>query len=77
MAKIISFASQKGGCGKSSVTTLVASVLAYREHKKVAVLDFDSRQKSLANARENELASITPKKEENGEYTCAEPRLYK
>jgi cellulose biosynthesis protein BcsQ len=77
MAKIISFASQKGGCGKSSVTTLVASVLAYREHKKVAVLDFDSRQKSLANARENELASITPKKEENGEYTCADPRLYK
>ena len=43
-AKIISFASQKGGVGKSTVLMLTASALYRRTNKKVLVIDCDPQR---------------------------------
>ncbi|MCP5762177.1 ParA family protein, partial [Klebsiella pneumoniae] len=43
----IAFSSQKGGVGKSTFTTLVASLLHYRLGYNVAVFDCDFPQHSL------------------------------
>ncbi|RZJ91607.1 MAG: ParA family protein [Chryseobacterium sp.] len=45
--KFIAFASQKGGVGKSTFTTLVASTLHYRMGYNVVVFDADFPQHSL------------------------------
>ena len=45
----ISFSTQKGGVGKSTMTTLLASVLHYRLGYNVLVLDCDFPQHSLGN----------------------------
>lgn len=39
--KVISFFSEKGGTGKTTLTVLMASYLAYHEHRKVYVMDCD------------------------------------
>ncbi|UZR99989.1 ParA family protein [Chondrinema litorale] len=44
MAKIISFATQKGGSGKSTLVVLTASALAYRKNLKIKILDTDPQQ---------------------------------
>ena len=44
---IIAFATQKGGAGKSTITTHTASVLAYHYGYKVAVVDCDYPQNTL------------------------------
>lgn len=43
MNKIIAFANQKGGCGKSTLCLLLANYLAYRK-KNVCVIDTDIQQ---------------------------------
>ncbi|GIQ60960.1 conjugal transfer protein TraA [Flavobacterium collinsii] len=54
----ISFSTQKGGVGKSTMTTLVASVLHYRLGFNVVVLDCDFPQYSLTNMRERDKKTI-------------------
>lgn len=58
MGKIISVAGQKGGCGKSSITVLLASMLAYKFGKKVLVIDADSTQHTLQNCREDDISAV-------------------
>lgn len=54
MAKIISFCSQKGGVGKTSITAHVATYYAQVEHVPVTVFDCDFPQHSLLSIRESE-----------------------
>lgn len=70
--KIISIASQKGGCGKSSITIMLASHLAYNENKKVAIIDADTRQKTIYNQRERNLDSIQVSTDEDGNQTVSD-----
>jgi cellulose biosynthesis protein BcsQ len=58
----ISFATQKGGAGKSSFTILVASIAHYVLKYNVAIIDCDYPQLSIANMRKRELGNI-PKNE--------------
>lgn len=51
----VAFATQKGGAGKSTLTTLVASYLYYVEGIEVAVVDCDDPQHSLNIYREHDL----------------------
>lgn len=54
----ISFSTQKGGVGKSTMTTLLASVLHYRLGYNVMVIDCDFPQHSLSNMRERDKKTI-------------------
>ncbi|PVD52204.1 conjugal transfer protein TraA [Terrimonas sp.] len=54
----IAFSSQKGGVGKSTFTTLVASLLHYRLGYNVAVFDCDFPQHSLMQMRARDMSSI-------------------
>jgi cellulose biosynthesis protein BcsQ len=54
----ISFATQKGGAGKSSFTVLVASIAHYVLKCNVAIVDCDYPQLSIANMRKRELENI-------------------
>lgn len=51
----VAFATQKGGAGKSTLTTLVASYLYYVEGVEVVAMDCDSNQHSLNVYREHDL----------------------
>ncbi|MBX3242272.1 MAG: ParA family protein [Chitinophagaceae bacterium] len=54
----ISFSTQKGGVGKSTITTLLASLLHYRFGFNVVVLDCDFPQHSLSKMRERDLKTV-------------------
>jgi len=54
----ISIYTQKGGVGKSTITTLLASVLHYRLGYNVLVVDCDFPQHSLINMRERDKKSV-------------------
>jgi len=54
----ISFSTQKGGVGKSTITTLLASLLHYRLGYNVLVIDCDFPQHSLTKMRERDLKTI-------------------
>lgn len=54
----VSVYTQKGGVGKSTITTLLASVMHYRLGYNVLVIDCDFPQHSLSNMRERDKASI-------------------
>lgn len=54
----ISFSTQKGGVGKSTMTTLLASVLHYRLGFNVLVMDCDFPQYSLSNMRERDMKTV-------------------
>ena len=54
----VSFSTQKGGVGKSTMTTLLASVLHYRLGYNVLVMDCDFPQHSLANMRERDKKTL-------------------
>lgn len=66
---VISIIGQKGGCGKTTMTILLASALAYKYGKKVCALDCDTTQQSLVKIRIRDVKDITPfkAKNENGE----------
>ena len=55
---LVAIASQKGGVGKSVFTVLLASVLHYRKDVRVAVVDCDSPQHSIALMRERDMESV-------------------
>lgn len=50
----VAFATQKGGAGKSTLTTLVASYLHYVLGKRVLALDCDPRQHSMVEYRDKD-----------------------
>ncbi|MFC3158138.1 Cellulose biosynthesis protein BcsQ [Chryseobacterium arachidis] len=54
----IAFSSQKGGVGKSTFTTLLASLLHYRMGYNVAVFDADFPQHSLMKMKTRDLAMV-------------------
>lgn len=56
--KFIAFSSQKGGVGKSTFTTIMASTLYYRMGYNVAVFDCDYPQYSLCQMRERDLKAV-------------------
>ena len=55
---LVAVASQKGGVGKSVFTVLLASVLHYRKGLRVAVVDCDSPQHSIALMRERDMENV-------------------
>ena len=55
---LVAVASQKGGVGKSVFTVLLASVLHYRKDVRVAVVDCDSPQHSIALMRERDMEGV-------------------
>lgn len=65
---VISIIGQKGGCGKTTVSVLLANVLAYKYGKKVIALDCDTNQQSLCKLRNRDLndVKIFTKKDDEG-----------
>ncbi len=56
--KVITVFNRKGGCGKSFLTILFASYLAYVLHKKIVVYDFEDNADHLIGCRKDELQSL-------------------
>ena len=54
----ISFSTQKGGVGKSTMTCLIASLLHYRMGYEVLIMDCDYPQHSLIHMRERDKKTI-------------------
>ena len=54
----IAFSSQKGGVGKSTFTTLLASILHYRMDYQVVIFDTDFPQHSLMKMKERDLSTV-------------------
>lgn len=54
----VAFASQKGGVGKTTFTSLIASILHYRLGYNVMVMDCDYPQYSLVQMRERDMRII-------------------
>ncbi|MBF0647410.1 ParA family protein [Dysgonomonas sp. GY75] len=54
----IAVGNQKGGVGKSTLTTLIASYLHYNTQKKVAVIDCDFPQHSVFRMRNSDIETI-------------------
>lgn len=52
---IVTFASQKGGVGKSTIAVLLATNLSYHHRKKVLFIDTDTPQNSIFNLRQREI----------------------
>lgn len=57
--KIIAIHTSKGGMGKSTLTVVLASYLAYVHQERVIVFDCDPPQHSIADLREEEETSLT------------------
>lgn len=72
MAKTITYFSQKGGCGKTTLSIMTASYLAYIEKKRVAVIDADG-QHSFYLARQKEQKKEEFFLEELQKYEITEP----
>lgn len=62
MTKIVSFVAQKGGSGKTTMAAIMANYFAYKEKKKVVVIDGDAPQYNFVKQRNSELSdnSILP-----------------
>ena len=54
----ISYATQKGGAGKTGFTILTASLLHYKMGYNVAVIDCDFPQNSIVKMRERDVAQV-------------------
>lgn len=59
----ISICNQKGGCGKSTYTVLLASIMHYRLGLRVTVIDADFPQWSIFRLRERELEVLSGSQE--------------
>lgn len=59
----IAISNQKGGVGKSALTTLIASYLHYNTEKKVAVIDCDFPQHSVLRMRSSDIETINASRE--------------
>jgi len=53
---LIAVHTMKGGSGKSTITTILASYLRYVKQKRVLIVDADDPQYSISGIRENELS---------------------
>ena len=51
----ISFSTQKGGAGKTTLTVLIASYLHYVKNLNVAIIDCDFPQYSIKDMRERDM----------------------
>lgn len=58
MSKTISILNQKGGVGKSNITTLLANVFFFHFGYKVAIIDCDYPQHTIGKKRQRELDVI-------------------
>ncbi len=56
--KFIAFSSQKGGVGKSTFTTLAASLLHYKLGYNIVVYDCDFPQHSLIKMRDRDMSTV-------------------
>ena len=56
--RVITFHSMKGGVGKTTLTALFASYLAYEKRARVIAFDLDGGQQSLSDIRSDELSKI-------------------
>ena len=56
--RTITFFSEKGGVGKTTMTTLFSSWLAYNQKAKVTAIDFDFPSYHLAKIRQNDMSLI-------------------
>lgn len=56
--KFVAFSSQKGGVGKSTFTTIMASILHYQMGYNVAIFDCDYPQHSIYQMRERDLKAV-------------------
>lgn len=54
MATVIAVHTSKGGMGKSTVSAVLASYLAYQQRLSIAILDADAPQFSISNLRQRE-----------------------
>ena len=59
MSNVIAIISQKGGAGKSTVTTLLANIFFFILGFRIAVIDADYPQSSISKKRKKELEVIT------------------
>lgn len=77
---VIAFSTQKGGVGKSTFTSLLASVLHYRLGHQVAVFDCDFPQYSLLQMRERDLKMVMQnevfKKMAHKQFTTINKKAY-
>lgn len=58
--KVITFFSEKGGVGKTTLTALMASYLAYDKKERVFVMDCDYPSFHFSKMREIDAAKLTP-----------------
>jgi chromosome partitioning protein len=65
MGKIVSFATQKGGSGKSTLTLLLATCLAVDYKLKIAVLDCDYQQSIVKTRLHMDAANLDQLRESN------------
>ena len=76
----VAFSSQKGGVGKSTFTTLVASTMHYRLGYNIAVIDTDFPQHSLMKMKERDLVTVmeneTLKKLAYKQFTTINKKVY-
>jgi len=76
----IAFSTQKGGVGKSTFTSLMASLLHYRLGFNVAVLDCDFPQYSIQQMRERDLKAVMQneayKKLAHKQFTSIKKKAY-
>lgn len=76
----IAFSSQKGGVGKSTFTTLVASTMHYRLGYNVVVFDADFPQHSLMKMKTRDLAMVMEnealKKQAYKQFTTINKKAY-
>jgi len=54
-AKICCFANQKGGVGKSTLTSLIANYLHLKTNYRVCVIDADNNQRTLEEVRKRDI----------------------
>ena len=71
----ISIANQKGGVGKSTLTTIIANLLHFEHGYTIAVVDCDSPQASTADLRDFEIKVIrnSPVQSNIGERSLCTP----
>ncbi|RYD93803.1 MAG: ParA family protein [Sphingobacteriales bacterium] len=76
----VAFASQKGGVGKSTFTSLVASAMHYRLGYNVAVFDCDFPQYSLVQMRARDMKTVMEneafKKMAHRQFTALNKKAY-
>ena len=76
----VAFASQKGGVGKSTFTSLVASAMHYRLGYNVAVFDCDFPQYSLVQMRARDMKTVMEneafKKLAHNQFTALNKKAY-